>query len=102
MVLFSLLSGECGCIKGFLQHFNKNESLTCYQEYLQGPCQEGEQYILSGEKDNFKPICAPTNCENNETRYKDICFPFLNCEQFEHPDDIVTFNLKTKTTSCNM
>ena len=73
----------------------------CYQEYLQGPCKEGEQYILSGKNDNFKPICAPTNCDKNETRFNGICFPLLNCDQFEHPDDIGTFNLETKTTSCS-
>ena len=43
----------------------------------------------------------PTNCDKNETRFNDICFPLLNCEQFEHPDDIVIFNLETNTTSCS-
>ena len=84
-------------MKGFLQFFDENKSLSCYQEYLQGPCKNGEQYILSDEKDNFKPICAPTNCDNNETRYNGTCFPVANCDK---TDKSVVFNIFSKTSSC--
>jgi hypothetical protein len=33
--------GECDCIEGFLPFIEKNKSLSCYQEFLQGPCPQG-------------------------------------------------------------
>jgi len=41
--------GECGCMEGFLPYIEKNESFSCYQEFLQGPCSEGQQYIKVGK-----------------------------------------------------
>ena len=32
-------------MEGFLPYIEKNESFSCYQEFLQGPCSEGQQYI---------------------------------------------------------
>lgn len=91
--------GDCGCSKGFLPHFDENEKLSCYQEYLQGPCAEDEQYVLSGEENGFKPICKPTNCDApNKTRYKNTCFTVPVCKN----EEWVEFKVETKEARCKL
>ncbi len=43
-------SGECDCQSGFLPsiHPETNE-YRCYQELLQGPCPEGQQFVTKAE-----------------------------------------------------
>ena len=67
--LLKLFLGECSCLEGFLPYFDENGTLICHQEFLQGPCKEGEQYIISNEIDDFEPVCNLTNCQENETRF---------------------------------
>ena len=94
-----IFSGECSCSQRYLQYFHKNGSHSCYQEYLQGPCTEGHQLILPDEgTKNFEPICVPTNCGKNETRFLDICFPIPNCES----NEFVKFLWQTNTTQCEL
>ena len=69
-------SGECSCLEGFLPHFGEEGTVSCYQEFLQGPCKDGEQYVTS---DNLEFLCVPTNCEENKTRFNETCFTVPTC-----------------------
>ena len=61
----------CNCADDYLPNFDKNGLLTCFQEFLRGPCEEGDQYINVQEEDGVEPKCMPTNCDNkNQIRYK--------------------------------
>ena len=78
---FSFLLGECGCEQGFVYHYDKNNSLTCHQEFLQGPCAVGEQYVYIEQEFSFEPKCVPTNCDNkNQIRYDEKCINVPKCE----------------------
>ena len=46
----------CDCAGNYLHHYDQNGSLTCYQEFLQGPCKEGEQYIRSEEENALNTL----------------------------------------------
>ena len=97
--MYFYCSGECGCSKGFLQHFDEHQQLSCYQEYLQGPCSDGQQYVLSNEENDFKPICKPTNCDApNKSRYKDACFTVPVCGN----EEIVDFDVETNEANCKL
>ena len=52
------VSGQCGCMDGFLLHIEKNGSMSCYQEFLQGPCPKHQEYVLPHDSD--EPACVPT------------------------------------------
>jgi hypothetical protein len=88
--------GKCGCIEGYLQHFHKNGTYSCYQEYLQGPCPIGRQFILPENSKELEPICVPTECDKNETRFMDICFPVPNCKD----EEFVRFIWNTNKAEC--
>jgi len=91
--------GECGCMEGFLPYIEKNESFSCYQEFLQGPCSEGQQYIKPDDDiPDFEPTCVPTDCKKDETKYIGSCVPVPICDNQE---DYVLFvdNLTTNTTT---
>ena len=81
---------------GFLPHFDKNEVLSCFQEFLQGPCPDGEQFTLSGEENDFEIICEPTNCDANESRVNNTCIPIPVCKS----DEKVKFNKKSDGAKC--
>ena len=68
--------GECSCLEGFLPHFGVEGTLSCYQEFLQGPCKEGEQYVTS---DELEFLCVATNCEENKTRFNETCMTVPTC-----------------------
>lgn len=93
--------GECSCLEGFLPYFDENGTLICHQEFLQGPCNDGEQYIISNEIDDFEPVCNLTNCEENETRFNETCISVPNCKSGE---EIVDFPEETndETTCINI
>ena len=56
--------------------------LTCFQEFLRGPCEEGDQYINVQEEDSVEPKCLPTNCDNkNQIRYQDVCVTIPKCKE---------------------
>ena len=74
------ISAKCGCADNYLSHYDQNESLKCYQEFLRGPCKEGEQYISVEEEFTFEPKCMPTNCtDKNQIRYNNICLDIPTC-----------------------
>lgn len=90
--------GECSCLEGFLPYYDENGTLICHQEFLQGPCKDGEQYIISNEIDDFEPVCNLTNCEENETRFNETCIPVPNCKIDE---EIVNFpSERNAETTC--
>jgi len=86
--------GECYCIEGFLPYIEKNESVSCYQEFLQGPCDQGQQYTFPDEdtQDFEEPVCVPTDCKSNEILYEDQCIPVPTCKD---PLDYVKFENST-------
>ena len=90
--------GECKCIDVDLEggYLPRDGDSKCYQEYLQGPCAKGEQYILpDGET---KPQCIQTNCPTeNQVRYMDNCFPVGHCQKIE----MVKFDMDTLNTTCH-
>lgn len=73
---------NCDCADNYLHHYDQDGVLTCYQEFLRGPCKEGEQYIPVEEEYSFQPKCAPTNCDDkNQIRYKDVCITVPKCKE---------------------
>ena len=44
-----LNSGECHCQTDFLEYFDDQNKLYCYQENSQGPCAEGQKFIQPNE-----------------------------------------------------
>lgn len=73
--------GECRCADNYLPHNDKDGSLiTCYQEFLRGPCKEGEQFNSTEGEYGIVGKCVPTNCEDkNQIRYKDTCITVPTC-----------------------
>ena len=106
ILMFSFLhSGECSCLQGYLAHphmqlqFKPNwANRICYQEYLQGPCKVGEQYIRQEpNSDTIKPVCLATNCEAGKVLINGTkCIPEKKCQSNES----VLFNVKCNTSSC--
>ena len=82
---------------GFLSHFDTNGVLSCFQEFLQGPCPDGQQFILSDEQNDFEIVCVPTNCNTKESRVENICIPVPVCES---DDQMVKFDLKSNEAKC--
>ena len=95
-----MIAGECACQEDYLPYKDKRGFLYCYQEYLQGPCQEGQQFIqpdiAPAGVTNVKPVCVPTDCGKDEIRYQGNCFPVVKCNSSE----VVTFDLDKLTTNC--
>ena len=90
------LKGECRCFDdnlpgGFLP-FNDS---TCYQEYLQGPCDNGQQYIRISEVNQ----CVPTHCPEDHVLYEDTCIPHDGCSSTPNP--LVTFDVTNQTSRCD-
>jgi len=92
-----IISGECGCKPGFLSHLNERGFVSCYQEYLPGPCPEGQQYILPTEDSEAAATCVPTDCPAHQVRYKNVCIPVQACRQ---PTEIVVFNAQDLSAKC--
>ena len=44
-----LNSGECHCQTDFLEYYDNQNELNCYQENSQGPCAEGQKFIQPDE-----------------------------------------------------
>ena len=44
-----LNSGECHCQNDFLEYYDNQNKLYCYQENSQGPCAEGQKFIQPDE-----------------------------------------------------
>ena len=44
----------------------------------------------------LEPICVPTECDKNETRFMDICFPVPNCKD----EEFVRFIWNTNKAEC--
>ena len=68
--------------------------MQCYQEYLRGPCQNGEKYEI--DEESFDAKCVPHNCGENETEINEVCFQVTDCESNKY----VEFDFETQTTSC--
>jgi hypothetical protein len=90
--------GECVCTIGNLPFFDHRGHMWCYQEFLQGPCQEGQQFILPNDNTNTdsEPICVPTDCPKDQVRYEDTCIPVITCSAKE----AVMFNVKKHSSEC--
>ena len=103
LTLLKLFLGECSCLEGFLPYFDENGTLICHQKFLQGPCNEGEQYIISNEIDDFEPVCNPTNCQENETRFNETCISVPNCKSDEEFVDFPSeTNVETKCVNLDL
>ena len=76
---YIFFSGECSCSEDFLPHFNEEGTLFCYQEFLRGPCDENEQYEVPDWTNEFEPICVPTNCDKNQTKFDKTCVSVPAC-----------------------
>ena len=82
----TFFSGECSCSEDFLPYFGEKGTLFCYQEFLQGPCDENEQYVIPNGTDEFQPTCVPVPaCGNeefvqfpSETNSEAICVDYLH------------------------
>ncbi|CAB4066697.1 unnamed protein product [Lepeophtheirus salmonis] len=60
--------GVCVCREGFITIIESNKFPHCYQELLQGPCEEGEQLIRN--EITQKPECLQTECQfANQTKW---------------------------------
>ena len=55
-------------MEGFLFHIERNGSFSCYEEYFQGPCPKGHEYIL--DIDTNEPICVHCPEDSDEN---DVC-----------------------------
>ena len=68
---------ECNCKDEYLRLYNSTGNLNCYQEYLQGPCKNGQQLIKlvsnTTEYKNTAGTCVPTNCDINQIQYNNTC-----------------------------
>ena len=91
-------SGECACKDSFLTFKNSSDStISCYQENLQGPCEEKFQYVQSKDKNSDETAhCVPTNCETGEVRISDTCIPAKACKKHE----IVEFDVENSKAVC--
>ena len=79
------VSGQCVCMEGFLLHTETNGSFSCYEEFLQGPCGDGQQYILTD--DSEEPICVP--CPEGQQ--------YIIRDDSDEPDCVpITVQLKTR------
>jgi len=93
--------GECDCIEGFLPYIEENESVSCYQEFLQGPCPQGQEYSFPDEDtQDIKPACIPTGCENGEILYENQCIPAPTCEDPNFVQFQMNRNTSVITTTC--
>merc|ERR1711962_367166 len=73
--------GECDCMEGFLPYIEENESVSCYQEFLQGPCPQGQEYSFPDEDtQDLEPSCIPTDCKSGEILYVNQCIPAPDCK----------------------
>jgi len=75
---------ECYCANNYLSQNDEDGALiTCYQEFLRGPCKEGEQFNRTEGEYAFEGKCVPTNCDDkNQIRYNDACVTVpLDCKE---------------------
>jgi hypothetical protein len=70
-----LLAAECDCISGFVPHQNlTTNGFDCYQEYLQGPCPDNQQFVSA--------IHAPPGASRanaDESPFGTVCVAFPQC-----------------------
>jgi len=74
---------ECFCADNYLPDYHQNGSLkACYQEFLQGPCKEGEQYNKTEGDYSFVGKCVATFCDDkNQIRYNETCVTIPDCKE---------------------
>ena len=78
--------------------------LECHQEFLQGPCQEGQQFILPSDEvieeaaaEIIRPACVPTDCDKDQVRFQDTCISVVPCEE---DSQVVFFDKDTSSSKC--
>ena len=66
--------GECHCQNDFLEHYDEQDRLHCYEENSRGPCENGKVFVQPDEEEKNgvlkNPICSD-DCQNNYLRYYD-------------------------------
>jgi len=74
---------ECFCADNYLPDYYQNGSLkACYQEFLQGPCKEGEQYNKTEGDYSFVGKCVATTCDDtNQIQYNETCVTIPDCKE---------------------
>ena len=78
---WSWLLGECECREGFLAWQDNNDRVTCYQEYLQGPCPDDQQLV----NDDDQTVCKVSDCPNNQIRWHNgKCFDPIDCDDEDY------------------
>merc|ERR1711971_603001 len=75
-----------GCEQeGYLPYFDENGKTQCYEEFSQGPCDEGE--IFSLDWDSPHSVQCNTICEKNEVSVKQgLIGGLLNCPDGQQLD----------------
>jgi len=68
----------------FLICNDENGTLVCYQEFLRGPCKEGEQFNLIETQFHFEGKCVPTNSDNkDQIQYNETCVTIPECKKYQ-------------------
>ena len=57
---------------------SKESTETCLLELTS--CNENEQYQVPNWTNEFEPICVPTNCDKNQTKFDETCVSVPTCE----------------------
>ena len=72
----------------FIRHFDTQGVLSCHQQYLQGPCQDGQELIQpqleEGETEIKNSVCIPTDCGPNQIHImNNKCVDVIQCAEDE-------------------
>ena len=58
--------GECHCQNDFLEHYDKQNRLHCYEDNSQGPCEDGKIFVQPDEVDENGALKNPI-CSSNDS-----------------------------------
>ena len=72
----------------FIRHYDSKGNLSCHQQYLQGPCQDGQELIQpqleEGETEIKNSVCIPTDCGPNQIHImNNKCVDVIQCAEDE-------------------
>ena len=80
-----------------INYYDELNNLQCYQEYFQGPCEEGQQLTtIENELEIPEPICVPKNCSENQIDYNSTCVDIVTCGD----NEVMQFNQEKQFTEC--
>ena len=95
--------GECDCSMNFIRHYDSQGNLSCHQQYLQGPCQDGQELIQpqleEGETEIKNSVCIPTDCGPNQIHImNNKCVDVIQCSEDE--DLLLDLTENHEKTTC--